>query len=197
MVHAIKVVTARPSTAGANHAETRSASRWMGASLSVACSTSRMICARSVSAPTRSARKTKEPVVLSVPALTFSPDCLATGSGSPVSMDSSISARPSVRMPSTGRFSPGRTRRRSPGRTEATGTSSSVPSVRTRCAVGGVRCMSARMAASVRECARCSRICPSSTMVVMNAAASKYSGTPWCVRYSGGKNGQRKTAAAL
>ena len=40
---------------------------------------------------------------------------LHTGIGSPVIMDSSTLLDPSVTVPSTGTFSPGRTRRRSPG----------------------------------------------------------------------------------
>ena len=67
-----------------------------------------------VSAPTFSARMTSVPFRLSVPPVTASPSVFSTGSGSPVSMDSSIDERPSITAPSTGTLSPGRTRSRSP-----------------------------------------------------------------------------------
>ena len=57
---------------------------------------------------------TTAPVWLSVAPTTRSPGPLSTGRGSPVSMDSSKVERPSSIRPSTGTFSPGRTRTRSP-----------------------------------------------------------------------------------
>ena len=54
------------------------------------------------------------PVWLSVPPITLSPGSLATGIDSPVTIDSSTVERPSITSPSTGTFSPGRTRSRSP-----------------------------------------------------------------------------------
>jgi hypothetical protein len=72
------------------------------------------ICESSVSAPTFSARITKPPVWFSVPAVTFEPTVFATGMGSPVTIDSSTLPLPSASSPSTGTFSPGRTRSRSP-----------------------------------------------------------------------------------
>ena len=72
------------------------------------------IRASMVSLPTRSARITKLPDWLSVPPVTWSPGFFSTGTGSPVSIDSSTVLRPSSTTPSTGIFSPGRTRRRSP-----------------------------------------------------------------------------------
>ena len=171
--HATKVSAEAPSTNGVNQAATRSASRAIGASLSCAASTRRTICASNVSAPTRSATRTNEPVVFKVPALVRSPARLATGTGSPVSMDSSTSLPPLSIRPSTGTLSPGRTRNRSPGWTVSSATSSSRPSAANRCAVFGARFISARIAASVRAWARCSKICPSNTIVVMKAVASK------------------------
>jgi len=97
----------------------------------------------------------------------------STGMDSPVIMDSSTVLRPSRRTPSTGIFSPGRTRRRSPGLTCASGISFSLPSGSSRRAVWGVRSRSARMAALVRPRARNSTTWPSRTSVVMAAAASK------------------------
>ena len=125
-----------------------------------------------VSRPTFSARIRKLPVVLSVPAITLAPGSLVTGIDSPVTIDSSSDERPSVTMPSTGTFSPGRTRRMSPTATSSSATSSSVPS-RTRRAVFGARSISARIAPDVASRARNSSTWPSSTSTVMTAAASK------------------------
>ena len=55
-------------TAGTKYADTRSASRWMGARLRWASPTMRTIWASRVSAPTRSARMTRVPVPLRVAA---------------------------------------------------------------------------------------------------------------------------------
>ena len=49
-----------------------------------------------------------------MPPITLAPASLVTGMDSPVTMDSSSAERPSVISPSTGTFSPGRTRNRSP-----------------------------------------------------------------------------------
>jgi hypothetical protein len=70
---------------------------------------------RSVPAPTFSARITSEPVPFTVAPITGSPGPFSTGIGSPVTIDSSTVLAPSSTTPSTGTFSPGRTRRRSPG----------------------------------------------------------------------------------
>ena len=107
---AAKVATATTTTAGTNQADTRSASDWIGARLRWAAATWATMRASSVSAPTRSAHITKPPVPLRVPATTLSPARFSTGNGSPVSMDSSTVLAPSSTTPSTGIFSPGRTR---------------------------------------------------------------------------------------
>ena len=86
----------------------------MGARVLWASPTMRTICASSVSAPTRSARITTVPVPLIVPPVTRAPVSFSTGMGSPVTIDSSTELRPSTTTPSTGIFSPGRTRSRSP-----------------------------------------------------------------------------------
>ena len=57
---------------------------------------------------------TSAPDWLIVPPITRSPMVLVTGINSPVTIDSSSAERPSVTLPSTGTFSPGRMRRRSP-----------------------------------------------------------------------------------
>ena len=91
--------------------------------------TIRTIWASIVSAPTRSARMTRPPVPLTVPPISWSPAPFSTGIGSPVIIDSSTALAPSITTPSTGIFSPGRIRSRSPGTTWSSATSSSRPSV--------------------------------------------------------------------
>ena len=81
-----------------------------------------------VSRPTFRASMTSAPLWFMVPPMTFAPTSLVTGIDSPVTIDSSTALRPSTTAPSTGTFSPGRTRRRSPTWTLSSCTSSSVPS---------------------------------------------------------------------
>src|SRR4029078_6862129 len=57
----------------------------------------RPICARSVSAPTRSARMTIEPVALTVPPVTRAPGAFSTGIGSPGIIDSRLGGWPPAR----------------------------------------------------------------------------------------------------
>ena len=133
---AAKVIAARTRTTGTNTPATRSARCWIGAFDPEASRTRRMICCKTVSAPTRSARKRNVPVALSVPPVTRSPGFFCTGIGSPVSIDSSTFDDPSTRTPSAGMDSPGRTRTRSPVRSSSIGTSSSRPSRSTRAVLG-------------------------------------------------------------
>ena len=126
-----------------------------------------------VSRPTRSALITRAPLWLTVPPMTCAPAVLVTGIDSPVTMDSSREERPSSTLPSTGTFSPGRTRSLSPTTTASSCTSSSVSSGRRRRAVLGDRSSSARMALPVLSRARSSSTCPRRTSTVMTAAASK------------------------
>ena len=149
-----------------------SASRAMGGFDPWACSTRRMICASAVSAPTLVALKVNEPLPLTVAPMTSSPSSLLTGMGSPVSIDSSTVEEPPTTTPSTGIFSPGRTRTRSPWRTSATGTSVSTPSRMTR-AVRACRPMSFLIASPVWPLARASSMRPSRISVMIRAAESK------------------------
>ena len=149
----------------------RSASRWIGALEPWARRTSSTIWASAVSLPTRVARMTKLPVVLRVAPITSSPGRFVTGIASPVSIDSSSALRPR-RTPSTGTFSPGRTRRRSPGRTWSIGTSTSPASV-TRRAVFAWRPMRRRIAPAVRPLARASSQLPRRIRPMMIADESK------------------------
>ncbi len=114
---ASQATSADATTAGTNQPAIRSTSFWIGARERWACATMSTMRASKLSAPTRSARITKDPVVLSVAPVTRSPACFSAGIGSPVIIDSSTALWPSSRMPSTGTFSPGRTRSRSPGTT--------------------------------------------------------------------------------
>ncbi len=182
-----KVRTEAATTTGTNTAATRSATRWIGARERWACETSATMWASSVSAPTRSARITKLPVAFTVAPVSLLPAVFSTGIGSPVIIDSSTDEAPSSTVPSTGIFSPGRTRRRSPGFTCSSGASRSLPSGRTTRAVLGARPRRARIALPVRARARSSRTCPSRTSAVMTAAASKYTATRPCIRNDSGK----------
>ena len=143
----------------------------MGAFEPWACCTSRTIWASVVSAPTLVASKTNPPARLIVAPITGSPSRLVTGTLSPVTMLSSSVLSPSVTVPSTGTFSPGRTTTRSPARTSSTGTSTSWPSRRTR-AVRAWSDSSASMAADVPALARISRSRPSRMSATMTAAVS-------------------------
>ena len=135
-----------------------------------------MIFARTVSAPTRVARKVSVPVVLSVPPTTRSSARFETGRLSPVIMLSSTPEAPSVTTPSTAIVSPGRTRTMSPTRTSAMATSSSRPLRSTR-AVRGARLISRRIASEVWLRARASRNRPSRISVMIAAEVSKYIGS--------------------
>ena len=116
---------------------------------------------------------TRAPLVLRVAPIRVSPGALATGMGSPVSMDSSTALSPSSTAPSTGTFSPGRTRRRSPGWTWASGMSASLPSSFRRRAVLGAKPSRARMAAPVSDLALSSMTWPNRVREMITAAASK------------------------
>ena len=107
-----------------------------------------------------------------LPPTTGSPGRLSTGSGSPVSIDSSTADSPSATRPSTGMRSPGRTATRSPIVTWAIGISASTPSRSTR-AVLGRRPISLRIAPPVRPLVRDSIILPSLIRVMMTAEVSK------------------------
>jgi len=145
----------------------------MGAFEPCAACTICTICARTVSRPTRVARKTKLPVVLIVAPITWSPGRFTTGIGSPVSIASSTAEPPSVTRPSTGTFSPGRTRIRSPGRTVSMATSVS-PWDPTRRAVRAWRPMRLRTAPSVCDLARASSQRPARISPTIRLELSKY-----------------------
>ncbi|MNQ77355.1 hypothetical protein D3C85_922190 [compost metagenome] len=101
-------------TVGTKYLATRSASFWIGALERLASFTICMICESIVSDPTFSAIITNDLVPFMVPEITLSPVFLSTGIGSPVIMASSMLLSPLVIFPSTGIFSPGFTRNKSP-----------------------------------------------------------------------------------
>ena len=146
-----KVAIAINTTTTTNLPATTSAMRCIGALERWALATICTICDSMVAAPTFSERITSAPLVFSVAPISPSPTRLVTGTGSPVSMDSSTALLPSATTPSTGTFSPGRTRSRSPTWTWFNGTSSSLPSALIRRAVLGARPSSALIAAEVCE----------------------------------------------
>ena len=85
-----------------------------------------MICASAVSAPTRVASTTSEPLALTVAPMTSSPGPTSTGTGSPVTIDASMLESPETTTPSVAIFSPGRTTNLVPTANSSSGTS--VPS---------------------------------------------------------------------
>ena len=110
----MKVSTATRMTTGTNQPATWSAIRWIGARLRCASATSWTIRDSIVSRPTLRASITRAPDWFIVPPMTFAPTSLVTGIDSPVTFDSATALRHSASTPSTGIFSPGRTRSRSP-----------------------------------------------------------------------------------
>ena len=130
---------------------------------------------------------TRPPLWLTVPPITLSPAAFDTGIDLPVTIDSSTDERPSVTTPSTGIFSPGRTRKQIADGDGSSATSSS-PCAVTRRAVFGARPSSARIAPEVCARARNSSTWPSSTSTVMTAAASKYTATAPCMSRKAGGN---------
>ncbi len=122
-----RVARASTMTTGTKTADTRSASRWMGALPVWASVTRRAICASWVSDPTRVARMIRRPPALTVAPVTVSPGTTSTGTLSPVSSEASTAELPSMTSPSVAIFSPGRTTKWSPTASCSTGTRTSRP----------------------------------------------------------------------
>ena len=87
MLQAANATSAIAITVGTNQPDTWSASRWIGARERWAAATICTMRASMVSRPTFSARMTKPPVALSVPAMTFAPTSFVTGMDSPVTIE--------------------------------------------------------------------------------------------------------------
>ena len=171
--HTTSVTSARPITSGTNTAEMRSASRCTGALPDWASLTSRAIWASAVSLPTRVARTTSLPPMLTVAPATSSPGPTSTGTLSPVRSERSTVELPSTTTPSVASFSPGRTTKRVPTVSSSTGRVVSLPSSASTVASFAPSASSARRAAPARCLARVSTYRPASTNVVTTAATSR------------------------
>jgi hypothetical protein len=159
-------------TLGTKTLLTRSASRCTGALLACASRTSRAICAKVESAPTRRARTTSRPSKFTVPPVTLSPGLTSIGMLSPVSIEASMVDVPSSTVPSAAMVSPGRTTMRSPRFTADASIVSSRP-LRSTVAVRAPSASSARSASPARRFARASKNLPASRKTVTATATSK------------------------
>ena len=131
------------------------------------------ICDKAVSRPTLVALYLINPVLLILAPITKLPTVFSTGMLSPVNIDSSIAVLPSITSPSTGNFSPGFTKTRSPTTTSSIGTSNSRP-FRSIVAVFGANPIRALMACEVLPFETASKYFPSVIKVRITAADSKY-----------------------
>ena len=129
--HTPRVATAIAMTIGTKTPEIRSARRCTSALPDCASSTIWAICASCVSEPTRVARTTRRPPVLTVAPVTSSPSETSTGTDSPVSMEASTAEEPETTVPSVAIFSPGRTTNSSPSARSSIEMRVSAPSRRT------------------------------------------------------------------
>ena len=170
--HTIMVITAMVITVGTKTPDTLSAIFAIGALVAAASDTILMIWESVVSSPTRVASQRKNPDWFVVAALTEEPFCLSTGILSPVSAASLTALLPSMTIPSTGMFSPGRTTKISPCRTSAIDTVTSCPS-RTTVAVFGASRIRLFKASVVLPFAWDSSIFPTVMSVRIIAADSK------------------------
>ena len=119
-----------------SQAATLSASFCTGACADSAFSTSAMMREKVVSLPTRSVVMSSAPESTSVPANTAAPTSLSLGMLSPVMEASFTDAWPLTTRPSTGIFSPGRTRTTSPTFNSLSGTVRSQSDPRTSATCG-------------------------------------------------------------
>ena len=142
----------------------------------------RLDCARSTTAamrdkvvcsPVAVTRTTRLPSTLAEPASNAAPEDLHTGMGSPVSRDSSADESPSSTTASTGIWSPGLMRRRSPVRSWATGVSTSCPAESNRRAVVGANSINALRAFPALELIRASSAWPTLMSVRMLTDSAK------------------------
>ena len=113
-IHTTAVMTAEPRANQKSHPAAVSASRWARDVEPCASVTSRWMPARAVSSPIAVIRTRSALSVATVPATTWAPTLLLTARDSPVTIDSSTSAVPSVTSPSAGTLPPGRTTTTSP-----------------------------------------------------------------------------------
>ena len=160
-------------TEGTKMLETLSAKRPMGIFWFCASPSSDTMLANSVAWAGLRTCTFMNPALLIVPAMTSWPTFLYTGKGSPVIMDVSISALPSMIFPSHGIASPDFTTTTSPTANASTATSSSLPSsLSTRACLGerSMRCFRVSVALALE---RSSKYLPSSTKAIIITAPSK------------------------
>ncbi len=176
-VHASPVSAAAPSANQNSHAAARSASRCALELDACACATSLRIPASVVSSPVAVTSTRNPESVLTVPAVTESPRPRRTVRDSPVTIDSSSSASPSVILPSAGMLPPGRTSTTSPTTRSAGGTFSTA-SPRTTSAVSGSSAARESSAFVVWARDRISSQWPSS-MITISSASSHQNSSEW------------------
>ena len=157
------VSAASASTIQVKRPAQRSARACIGALLAWARCTSSIKRAKAESAPLRKTSKSRGDCRLRPPAESSVPTCTKRGIGSPVKPDSSTLEQPEITLPSTGRRSPGKIRKRSPGLRPPTRTGRGKSSPTSSRAVLGCRSARASRASPVRRLARSSRKRPSST----------------------------------
>ena len=167
-----KVKMAITSTAGTKMLEILSVRFWIGAWLVWAFFTMSTIWASMVSEPILVALKVIVPLRLIVEPTTVSPTFFTTGILSPVTIDSSIVEEPAVIWPSTGTFSPGLTRIKSPTWTWSSGTLTNWPSFSTSASLAWSP-ISLPRALEALLCIFSSIASPSRTKTVTKAALSK------------------------
>ncbi len=160
-------------TAGTKTAAILSTKRPIAGLLDWALRTKSIIRAKAVSRPMPVALIKNVPLLLSVPPNTGLSLLFSIAIGSPVSMDSSTNDCPSITRPSTGIFSPGRTRKVSSKPTSSMGISISLP-LRTARAVLGCKPIKRLMAAEVLPRALVSKAAPKETRAIIMIADSKY-----------------------
>ncbi len=134
--------------------------------------------ASAVSSPVAVTSTRSPESVATVPAVTVSPTPRETGRDSPVTIDSSTSACPSITRPSAGMLPPGRTTTTSPTARSA-GDTVTMRSPSTRSASSGRRAASESSADVVAASERISIQCPSS-MMTMRSASSHQNSSSWC-----------------
>ena len=173
-VHTVAATSADPSAYQNSQPAARSARSWARVEEACASATSRWMPASAVSAPIAVIRTRRELSVATVPATTRSPTSRWTGLDSPVIIDSSTAAPPSITSPSAGTRPPGRTTTTSSTTSSAGGTTT-VPSPSTFSASSGRRAARESSAEEVWARERISSQCPSSMITTRRASSHQKS----------------------
>ena len=175
IVQTTAVITAAPRANQNSSAAARSARRCARVDDDCACSTRRRMPARAVSSPISVTSRVRGRSVATVPATTRSPSPRDTGVDSPVTMDSSTSAWPSMTRPSAGMRPPGRTTTRSPTLSSEGATVRVEPSSWSSSASSGSSAASSSRALEVRAREAISTQWPSSMMTTSMASSHQNS----------------------